>query len=81
LAADEYIRFTSNSAVTFTIDIADATLGKQCIIEQAGTGQVTFAGTATRVNSRGHTKTYSQYSLVSCFCPVAGTVNFSGRTA
>jgi hypothetical protein len=39
--------------------------GFNCTIVQMGAGQVTFSGSATRLNRTGFTKTASQYSVVS----------------
>ena len=81
LSDDEHLLFTSNSAVTLTINTDQAVAGREFRVEQNGTGQVTFAGTATRVNSDSHTKTYGQNSCVIFQCSVDGTFNFYGRTA
>lgn len=76
------IRFTNAGAIAFSLNTPEATAGMNFIVEQAvGAGQVTFGGTATLQNYDNHTKTAGQKASVSFFCSVAGTFNFSGRTA
>ena len=74
------LRFTSGSAITITANTAQAVAGFNCVIEQAGAGQISFDGTATKVNADSHTKTYGQYAVIGLHCSVAGTFNFYGRT-
>mgnify|MGYP007100075619 CR=1 FL=1 len=75
------LRFTSGSAVTVTVNTAVAVAGFNCLLEQAGAGQIGFDGTATVVNVDSHTKTAGQGAVCALHCSVAGTVNFYGKTA
>lgn len=75
------IRFTNGAAITLIINSAQAFAGMNFIVEQAGAGQITFAGTATLDNYSAHTKTAGQKAAVSFFCSVASTFNFGGQTA
>ncbi len=82
LGTEEWVCFTSNSAVTLTWNTTEAAAGYNGVLEQVGTGQVTWSGgTAIKVNARSHTKTYGQNAIVFFGCSTAGTVNFSGETA
>lgn len=75
------IRFSDGSPCTLTIPSAVAVAGFACTVEQAGAGEVGFAGTATVVNYAGHTTTAGQYAKLQLTCSVAGTINFSGDSA
>lgn len=78
---ETFIIFTSNSAVTLTVDTASIVKGYYCTICQYGTGQISFAGTATRYNADGHTKTWGQYAIVTILGTADGEFVFTGRTA
>ncbi len=58
------IQTTSSSAVTINIPTGLPN-GFNCTVVQMGTGQITFSGTATRINRTGFTKSASQYSVMS----------------
>lgn len=75
------LRFTNAAAITLTINSDVALAGFNFAVIQAGAGQVTFAGTSTRRNYDGHTKTAGQYASVGFVCDTAGEFNFSGKTA
>jgi len=75
------IRFTNAAAIALTANTAQAVVGFNCIIENAGAGQITPSGTATIVNADGHTKTFGQSAICGLSCSVAGTFNFYGKTA
>ena len=72
------IRFTNNSPITLTANSAQAVIGFNCLIEQAGTGQITLAGTATKNNIYSATRSGGQYAMCSLTCSVAGSFNFGG---
>jgi len=75
------LRFTNAAGITLTINSDVALAGFNFAVIQAGAGQVTFAGTSTRRNYDGHTKTAGQYAVVGFVCDTAGEFNFSGKTA
>ena len=58
------VTLNNASAITLNIDngLGD---GFNCLIVQKGVGQITIAGTATKINRQGHTKTAGQYAVVS----------------
>jgi len=58
------IQTTGASAITISIPTGLPT-GFNCTVVQMGAGQITFSGTATRVNRTGFTKSISQYAVVS----------------
>ena len=58
------IQTTSSNAVTINIPTGLPN-GFNCTVVQMGTGQITFSGTATRINRTGFTKSASQYSVMS----------------
>jgi len=72
------IRFTSGSAIALTTNTAQAFVGFNCIIEQAGAGQITVSGTATLSNLYACTKTIGQKAVAYLRCSVAGTLSFGG---
>lgn len=65
--AGKYKRMTAAAAVTFTISDGIFSAGDEIIVEQAGTGTVTFAaGGSMTINSRGGAnETVNQYSFAS----------------
>jgi parallel beta-helix repeat protein len=71
------IRCTASSAVTITVPSTLAA-GFSCMVIQAGTGQVTFAGTG--INSFGNLlKTAGQHAPASLIRVGAGVYNLSGN--
>jgi hypothetical protein len=73
------LRFTSASAITLTANTAVAAVGfSSCVIQVAGTGQLTISGTATRANLYGANKSAGQYAQIGLDCSVAGTFDVSG---
>ena len=58
------VTLNNSSAITLTINTGLGD-GFNCLIVQKGAGQITIAGTATRINRQSHTKTAGQYAVVS----------------
>jgi hypothetical protein len=58
------VTLNNASAITLTINTGLGD-GFNCLIVQKGVGQITIAGTATKINRQGHTKTAGQYAVVS----------------
>ena len=58
------VTLNNASAITLTINTGLGD-GFNCLIVQKGAGQITMAGTATRINRQNHTKTAGQYAVVS----------------
>jgi hypothetical protein len=58
------VTLNNASAITLTINTGLGD-GFNCLIVQKGVGQITIAGTATRINRQSHTKTAGQYAVVS----------------
>jgi len=58
------VTLNNASAITLTINTGLGD-GFNCLIVQKGIGQITIAGTATRINRQNHTKTAGQYAVVS----------------
>jgi hypothetical protein len=58
------VTLNNSSAITLTINTGLGD-GFNCLIVQKGAGQITMAGTATRINRQNHTKTAGQYAVVS----------------
>jgi hypothetical protein len=58
------VTLNNASAITLTINTGLGD-GFNCLIVQKGAGQITIAGTATKINRQGHTKTAGQYAVVS----------------
>jgi hypothetical protein len=58
------VTLNNASAITLTINTGLGD-GFNCLIVQKGIGQITIAGTATKINRQGHTKTAGQYAVVS----------------
>lgn len=75
--ANKYIRCTSATAVTITLNTGVGQIGNEIVIEQAGAGQVTVAGTAT-VNAANGKKTANQYSVIFLKCVAANTWTLGG---
>jgi hypothetical protein len=74
---NKVIRCTASSAVTITVPSTLAA-GFSCMVIQAGTGQVTFAGTG--INSFGNLlKTAGQHAPASLIRVGAGVYNLSGN--
>jgi hypothetical protein len=74
---NKVIRCTASSAVTITVPSTLAA-GFSCMVIQAGTGQVTFAGTG--INSFGNLlKTAGQHAPASLIRVGAGIYNLSGN--
>jgi hypothetical protein len=81
LATDngDYVRFTSSSAVTVTID-NNLSVGQHINFVQDGTGAVTFAaGTGVTLNSiAGNKKLSAQYAWASVICVASGSYRLVG---
>ncbi len=83
-ATDDHLnsfrRYTSASAVTFTLNTGIGIVGSWICIEQAAAGQVTIAGTAT-VNGAVGQKTRAQNSVIVLMCVATNTWTVYGDTA
>ena len=72
-----YIEYTNAAAVTVTLNNGVGKKSNVVIIEQAGAGQVTVAGTAT-VNAANGKKTTKQRSVIILLCTAANTWTLFG---
>jgi hypothetical protein len=73
------VTLNNASAITLTINIGLGD-GFNCLIVQKGAGQITIAGTATKINRQGHTKTAGQYAVVSIVNIGSETIIVAGDT-
>lgn len=70
-----------NGATAMTVNIDTGLVsGFNCSFIQAGSGQVTFAGTATLNNRQSHTKIYDQYGVASIVAYATDTYILVGDT-
>jgi len=72
------VRFTSSSSITLTVP---ASLGAEfnCLVEQAGSGQITFTASGTAIhNAHSFTKTFGQWSIVTLVAESADVFVTSG---
>lgn len=71
-----------NGATAMTVNINTGLVsGFNCSFIQAGSGQVTFAGTATVNNRQSHTKINAQYGVASIVAYATDTYILAGDTA
>lgn len=76
--ANDFVRFTSDSAVTATVTNT-LTAGQYINVIQDGLGQVTFvAGAGVNLNSPGGLKTSVRFTWVSIICVAAGQYRLVG---
>jgi hypothetical protein len=73
------VTLNNASAITLTINTGLGD-GFNCLIVQKGVGQITIAGTATRINRQSHTKTAGQYAVVSIVNIGSDNVIIAGDT-
>ena len=73
------VTLNNAAAITLTINIGLGD-GFNCLIVQKGVGQITIAGTATRINRQNHTKTAGQYAVVSIVNIGSDTIIVAGDT-
>jgi hypothetical protein len=73
------VTLNNSSPITLTINIGLGD-GFNCLIVQKGAGQITMAGTATRINRQSHTKTAGQYAVVSIVNIGSETIIVAGDT-
>jgi len=73
------VTLNNASAITLTINTGLGD-GFNCLIVQKGAGQITIAGTATRINRQSHTKTAGQYAVVSIVNIGSDTIIIAGDT-
>ena len=71
------IRFTNASAITLTINTGFSA-GFNFVVEQAGAGTITWAGTATLNSISSTTSTAGQYSIVSFISTTADQFTVTG---
>ena len=71
-----------NGATAMTVNVNTGLVsGFNCSFIQAGSGQVTFAGTATLNNRQSHTKINDQYGVASIVAYATDTYILAGDTA
>ena len=73
------VTLNNASPITLTINTGLGD-GFNCLIVQKGAGQITMAGTATRINRQSHTKTAGQYAVVSIVNIGSETIIVAGDT-
>ena len=76
---NKYLEYTNGSAITVTLNTGVGVAGNTIMIEQAGAGQITIAGTAT-VNSSNGLKSRAQYSVLTLICKGSNVWTLSGDT-
>jgi hypothetical protein len=81
--ANNYLRTTSNSAVTITFPSGlGCDANSEFTFEQAGSGQITVTGDAgVTINTSSTTKSYTQFSVISLKQVTTDTYTLFGDTA